>query len=208
MTHAKRAPAMSAFPVSVLIAFLLATASGLAGGDGGPRPWRPLAVTLFTGGTAIVSKDHPDGGFSYGGGVRWRVSKTFGLGALVERYSGEDLVGSNVMLNAYWFFSARGRLLPYAIAGVGFNSVEFDPDREYTADPGRIVDRMALQLGAGLEWRVVSRLSFTAEARSNLIKTWIMTGPAPERIRDIDPATQDIVHLYGLTLAAGLKLSF
>lgn len=208
---------MGSLAVIVLAAALgLAPASGLAadpggpasGGTEGPRPWRSLAVAVFAGGTAYVSGDYPDGGISYGGGVRWRLSKTFGLGALIEKYSGDALVGTNVMLNGYFFFSGRSRFLPYAIAGVGFNTVKFNPDREYNVDPGRFVDRMALQLGGGLEWRVVSLLSITAEARSNLIKTWIMTGPEPEHIRDIDPNTQDIIHLYGLTLSAGLKLSF
>jgi len=203
--------------VPVLAAALLfAPSAGLAADPGGPasagtegpRPWRSLAVEVFAGGTAYVSNDCPDGGFSYGGGVRWRMSKTFGLGVLIEKYSGDALVGANIMLNSYFFFSGRSRFLPYAIVGVGFNSIKFNPDREYFADPGRIVDRMALQLGGGLEWRVAPFLSVTAEARSNLIKTWIMTGPSPERIRDIDPSTQDIIRLYGLTFAAGLKLSF
>jgi opacity protein-like surface antigen len=205
------------FLVSALAAALLfAPAAGPAagadgpasGGSEGPRAWRPLAIAAFAGGTAFLSGDLPDGGLSYGGGIRWRMSKTFGLGALIEKYSGDALVGTNVMLNSYVFFSGGRRFSPYAIVGLGFNSVEFNPDREYNIDPGEIVDRMALQLGGGLEWRVLPPVSVTAEARSNLIKTWIMTGPAPERIRDIDPRTRDIIHLYGLTLTAGLKFSF
>jgi hypothetical protein len=208
MSRKKGIGARSAFPAFVLGVFLFLPPAGRAADASGQRPWRPLAVAVFAGGTEFISKDHPDGGIGYGGGVLWRMSKIFGLGVLVERFNGEVLVASNVMLNSYFFFAARSRLLPYAIAGVGFNSVEFDPGLEYFIYPGRFVDRMALQLGAGLEWRVMFRLSVTAEARSNLIKTWIMTGPEPERIRDIDPATQDIVLLYGLTFAAGLKFSF
>lgn len=208
MTRKTRIGARGALLVFVLGMFLSRPPAGRAADPSGQRPWRPLAVAVFAGGTEFISKDHPDGGISYGGAVLWRMSRTFGLGVLVERFNGETLVASNVMLNSYFFFAARSRLLPYAIAGLGFNSVEFDPSIEYFQYPGRFVDRMALQLGGGLEWRVVRRLSVTAEARSNLIKTWIMTGPEPEHIRDIDPATQDIVHLYGLTVAAGLKLSF
>jgi len=208
MSRKTRIGARGALLAVALGVFLFRPPAGRAEDASGQRPWRPLAVAVFAGGTGFISKDEPDGGISYGGGVLWRMSRTFGLGILVERFNGETLVASNVMLNTYFFFASRSRLLPYAIAGLGFNSVEFDPSIEYFIYPGRFVDRMALQLGGGLEWRVVRRLSVTAEARSNLIKTWIMDGPAPERIRDIDPATQDIVHLYGLTVAAGLKFSF
>jgi len=192
-------------------ALLLAPPDGRAassGGNGGPRDWRPLAVVAYAGGTAFASDIMAGGGPTYGGGVRWRMSKTFGLGIMLEKCSGSEVRTTNLMFNGQLFFPGRGRLLPYAIAGVGFNSVEFDPDLEYYVDPGRIVDRMALQLGAGMEWRVSSRLSIMAEGRGNLIKTWIRYGPASGPIRDTDPATQDIIHLYGLTLSAGLKLSF
>ena len=182
--------------------------SASSGGNGGPREWRPLAVVAYAGGTAFASDIMAGGGPTYGGGVRWRISKNFGLGVMLEKCSGSEVGTTNLMFNGQLFFPGRGRLLPYAIAGVGFNSIEFTSDDPTYMDLGVIVDRMALQLGGGLDWRFSSRLSIMAEGRGNLVKTWIRYGPASGPIRDTDPATQDIIHLYGLTFSAGLKLSF
>ena len=93
--------------------------------------------------------------------------------------------------------------------GVGFYFIGYTPG---SLAEGLInldfVDRMALQLGGGLDVRLSSRLAITGNVRYNMVKTWVETLPRTDPIRDTDPTQQNILHLYALAATLGLKLSF
>jgi opacity protein-like surface antigen len=189
-----------------------------------PRPsraaeWRPFSIEMNAGAVTVTEKGFGHG-LRYGGGVLWRASRKFGLEVLLEKYNvpvdgGTDGIldgqmRTNALLfNGYFFFAGRGPLRPYAIAGIGFYFIGYSPngviDGPIDLD---IVDRMALQLGGGLDLRISSRLAVTGKVRCNMVKTWVETLPRTDPIRDTDPIQQNILHLYALTASLGLKLSF
>ncbi|MCK7490884.1 MAG: hypothetical protein MZW92_03135 [Comamonadaceae bacterium] len=71
-----------------------------------------------------------------------------------------------------------------------------------------LVDRMALQLGGGLDCRLTPRLAACFKARYNLVKTWVEDLPRTAPIRDTDPLVQNMLSLYGLELSLGIKFAF
>ncbi len=69
------------------------------------------------------------------------------------------------------------------------------------------VDRLALQLGGGLDFRVSGVVSVCGKLRYGLVKTWVETLPRTVPIREVRPEDQNMLHLYGLELGLGLKVA-
>ena len=179
--------------------------------------WRTFSAEINAG-TAMVTEKGFGHGLRLGGGVLWRVSGKFGLEVLFEKYDvpvneGADglitgkMATSALLLNSHLFFPVRGPLRPYGIIGVGFYFIGYSPD-DPTEQPMDFVDRMALQLGGGLDFRISSRLAVTGKVRYNMVKTWVENLPRTDPIRNTDPTQQNILHLYALAATLGLKLSF
>ncbi len=189
-----------------------------------PRPGRAedgksLSVGLNAGAAFVTEKGYGHG-LRYGGGILWQPSPRFGLEVLFEKYDvpvnegAEGLTPGEMRTNALLFnclfyLTGRGLLRPYAIVGVGFYFIGYSPDDPVVGPPELdFVDRMALQLGGGLDVRLSSRLAITGNVRYNMVKTWVETLPRTDPIRDTDPTLQNILHLYALAASLGLKLSF
>ncbi|HMA54561.1 MAG TPA: hypothetical protein VKT17_08855, partial [Acidobacteriota bacterium] len=103
----------------------------------------------------------------------------------------------------------EGRILPYALIGIGFSFLGYAPDAWPSGVIRRVfVDRMALQMGAGVEVRISPALAVCGRARYNLVKTWLEDEGRPYPIRDTDPLAQNMLYLYGLELALGVKIGF
>jgi hypothetical protein len=92
--------------------------------------------------------------------------------------------------------------------GVGFCFIGYSPDDAAVLPEKDFVDRLALQLGGGLDFRVSSGLAVSGKVRYNMVKTWVEDLPRTEPIRETDPLAQNMLHLYGLELSLGLKFSF
>ncbi len=191
--------------------FLLAPAAVRA------ADWRTISAEVNVG-TALVTENGFGHGLRYGGGVFWQTSRKFGFEVLFERYNvpvtegAEGLVPGEMrtnalLFNSHFYFTGRGSLLPYAIIGVGFYFIGYAPGAPIERQLD-FVDRMALQLGGGLDVRLSSRLALTGKVRYNMVKTWVETLPRTDPIRDTDPTQQNILHLYALAATLGLKLSF
>jgi opacity protein-like surface antigen len=189
-----------------------------------PRPGRAedgkvLSVEMNAG-AAFVTETGYGHGLRYGGGILWQPSGKFGLEVLFEKYDvpvnggAEGLTPGEMRTNALLFncqfyLTGRGLLRPYAIVGVGFYFIGYSPDNPVVGAPELdFVDRMALQLGGGLDFRLSSHLAVTGSVRYNMVKTWVETLPRTDPIRDTDPTQQNILHLYALASSLGLKLSF
>jgi hypothetical protein len=189
-----------------------------------PRPGRAedgksLSVGLNAGAAFVTEKGYGHG-LRYGGGILWQPSPRFGLEVLYEKYDvpvnegAEGLTPGEMRTNAllfdcHFYLTGRGLLRPYAIIGVGLYFIGYSPDDPVVGAPELdFVDRMALQLGGGLDVRLSSRLAITGNVRYNMVKTWVETLPRTDPIRDTDPTQQNILHLYALAASLGLKLSF
>jgi len=201
----------------LMLALTLAGAFLLAPMAVSAADWRTISAEINAG-TALVTENGFGHGLRYGGGILWRASGKFGVEVLFEKYDvpvnegAEGLVPGEMRTNALLFnsqlyFTSRGRLLPYAIIGVGFYFIGYAPDAPIERQLD-FVDRMALQLGGGLDVRLSSRLAVTGKVRYNMVKTWVEPGPRTDRIRVTDPTQQNILHLYALAATLGLKLSF
>lgn len=161
----------------------------------------------------------------YGAGLFFRTGRHAAVEVLVERFTvpvadgaaaAEDRPGlaagrlatTAVLVDHHWYPFCRGRVLPYALVGVGFTVFDYAPDDVLPAGRRDLVDRLALQLGGGLEWRLTSRLAACLKARYDLVKTWLEDLPRNAPIRDTDPLAQDMLNLYALELSLGIKLAF
>jgi opacity protein-like surface antigen len=194
----------------------LLLAAGTARADIGGM--KPFSAQLDSG--AVFVKETGFGhGWRYGGGVFFRTGKRAGVEILLERFGvpvEEGAAGlvagrmdmTSLLINQHLFFLSRGRILPYAIIGVGFCFIGFSPDDAVVLPEKDFVDRLALQLGGGLDYRISSRLAITGKVRYNMVKTWVETLPRTDPIRNTDPTQQNILHLYALAASLGLKLSF
>jgi hypothetical protein len=189
-----------------------------------PRPGRAeggkvLSVVMNAGKAFVTEKGYGQG-LRYGGGILWQPSPRFGLEVLYEKYDVPVIEGAEgltpgemrtdaLLFNCLFYMTGRGLLRPYAIVGVGFHFIGFSPDDPVAGTPELdFVDRMALQLGGGLDVRLSSRLAITGNVRYNMVKTWVEALPRTVPIRDTDPTQQNILHLYALAASLGLKLSF
>ena len=169
-------------------------------------------------GAALVTEKGFGHGLRYGGGIFWQPSGKFGLEVLFEKYNvpvndgakgltlGEMRTNA-LLFNCQFYLTGRGLLRPYAIVGVGFYFIEYAPG-PLAEEPINLdfVDRMALQLGSGLDVRLSSRLAITGNVRYNMVKTWVETLPRTDPIRDTDPTLQNIFQLYALAASLGLNL--
>jgi len=198
---------------------VLLLAAGVARADIGGL--KPFSAQLDSG--AVFVKEAGFGhGWRYGGGVFFRTGKRAGVEILLERFGvpveedagGEPGLGAgrmdmtSLLFNQHLFFLSRGRILPYAILGVGFCFIGYSPDDAAVLPEKDFVDRLALQLGGGLDFRVSSGLAVSGKVRYNMVKTWVEDLPRTEPIRETDPLAQNMLHLYGLELSLGLKFSF
>ncbi|MCU0244293.1 MAG: porin family protein [Acidobacteria bacterium] len=161
----------------------------------------------------------------YGAGLFFRTGRHAAIEVLVERFSVPvaegaasteirpglavgRLTATTVLVDHHWRLFSHGRVLPYALIGVGFAFLGYAPDDETLAGRRDFVDRLALQLGGGLEWRLSPRLAACVKARYHLVKTWLEDLPRTAPIRDTDPLAQDMLNLYALELSLGIKLAF
>jgi opacity protein-like surface antigen len=166
-------------------------------------------------------------GLKYGGGAFFRTGKHAGIEIAVARFdvpvaagtaaTGEWPAGlgagrmttTTLLINQHWYILSHGRILPYALMGIGFSFIGYAPDAPPMDGIERdFVDRMALQLGAGVDYRLTSRLAACAKVRGNLAKTWVEILPRTAPIRDTDPLAQNMLELYGLELSFGLRFAF
>ena len=160
-----------------------------------------------------------------GAGLFFRTGRRAAVEILVERFTVPVAEGAaatearpglaagrmamtTVLVDHHWYPFCRGRVLPYALVGVGFTIIGYAPDDEALAGRRDFVDRLALQLGGGLEYRLTSRLAACVKARYDLVKTWLEDLPRTAPIRDTDPLAQDMLNLYALELSLGIKLAF
>ena len=191
-----------------------------ARGDEGVIP--RFAVDIDCGRTSVKETGFGSG-WRYGGGVFFRTGHRMGVEIQLEKFgvpvaAGTDDLASagkvtmtTLLINEQLFVLTKGRVLPYALMGVGFTFIGYTPDDWPAGLPQRdFVDRMALQLGAGLIFRITRGLSVTGKARYNLVKTWIETPGliSGDPIRDTPPLDQNMLHLYGLELGLGVRLGF
>jgi len=203
----------------------LALASALAlspvpvrGDDHGAIP--RFAVVLDSGAVSVKQPGFGSG-VRHGGGVFFKTGHRMGIGLVLERYSVPVSLGAAGLLSAgrmtmttllideQLYVLTEGRLLPYALMGIGFAFPVYAPDDWPAGERRRVfVDRMALQVGAGLDVRVSSSLAVCGNARYNLVKTWMEDEGRTFPIRDVDPLAQNMLHLYGLELSLGIKLAF
>lgn len=198
----------------LVVALLLA--AGAARADIGGM--KPFSAQLDSG-PVFVKETGFGHGWRYGGGIFFKTGKRAGVEILIEKFGvpvEEGVAGlvagrmemTSLLINHHLFFLSRGRILPFAIVGVGFCFIGFSPDDAAIMPEKDFVDRLALQLGVGLDFRISSSLAVSGKVRYNMVKTWVEELPRTEPIRETDPMTQDMLHLYGLELSLGLKFSF
>ncbi len=202
-----------------ILALTFACAFLLAPRPGRAEDWKAFSAVMNAGAAFVTEKGFGHG-LRYGGGFLWQASRKFGLEILFEKYDvpvndgaeglGPGEMRTNALLfNCHFFLAGRGLLRPFAIIGVGFYFIGYTPG-SLAEGPINLdfVDRMALQLGGGLDVRLSSRLAITGDVRYNMVKTWVETLPRADPVRDTDPTQQNILHLYALAATLGLKLSF
>ena len=187
-------------------------------GDDGVLPRFALEIDY---GRASVKETGFGSGWRYGGGVFFRTGHRMGVEIMLESFGVPVAAGAgdlasagrmrmtSLLINEQLYVLTKGRILPYALLGIGFTFIGYAPDNWPAGEPQKgFVDRLGLQLGGGLIFRITHRLSITGKARYNLVKTWIETLPRTEPIRDTDPLAQNLLHLYGLELGLGVRLGF
>jgi len=213
-----KSQARPAFTALVLATALLLTPLTVRGDDHGAIP--RFALVLDSG--AVFVKEAGFGsGARYGGGLFFKTGHRMGVELLLERFAvpvalgAADLVSAGrmtmttLLINEQIYVLTEGRVLPYALLGVGFTLLSYAPDDWPAGVPRRVfVDRLALQIGAGLDVRVSSALALCGKARYNLVKTWMEDEGRTDPIRDTDPLAQNMLRLYGLELSLGIKIAF
>ncbi len=185
----------------------------------GPGPLRSFSLVVESGSTS-VSQPGFGHGWRYAGGFFVRTAGHAGIEVLLERYGVPIESGTaglaagrmnttTLVIDQCWFPLVRGRFVPYALVGIGFTFIGYAPIEPLGAgDPRRdFVDRLALQLGGGLDYRVSGTVSICGKLRCNLVKTWVEELPRTVPVREVRPEDQNMLHLYGLELGLGLKVA-
>ena len=202
----------------MLASILLLTPLAVRGDDHRAIP--RFAVELDSG-AVFVREAGFGSGLKYGGGVFFRTGHRMGIELFLERFgvpvesgaagllSAGRMTMTTLLINEQIYVLTKGRLLPYALMGIGFTFLGYAPDVWPPDTPRRVfVDRLALQIGAGLDVRISQGLAVCLKARYNLVKTWMENEGRTYPIRDDDPLAQNMLYLYGLGLAFGVKLGF
>ncbi|HSA94558.1 MAG TPA: hypothetical protein VLJ16_00810 [Acidobacteriota bacterium] len=208
---------------AALLALVLLPAGARA--QGPARPAKPVSLVIDTG-AAFVHEPGFGHGFRYGVGVFFKTAKRAAFEIVLERFNvpveegagrgGADLVGltagrmdlTAVVFSQHLYILTRGAIQPFATIGVAFDLIHFAADDAAAMPQRDIVDRLALQLGGGADFRVSRRLALTGRARYNMAKTWITDLPHPDPIREVDPLAQNMLNLFGLELSVGIKVTF
>ncbi len=201
-----------------IAALLVTTPSALRAGSG-PGAIPRLALDLGLG-RVRVGEAGFGSGWTFAAGLSFRTGHRVGTEVLIERANvtmapgaaGLPVAGrmsvATLLLNEKVYLLTRGRLLPYVLLGVGFTFPGYHPDSWPEGTPERVfVERLALQAGGGVDVRISRGLALCAKARCNLVKTWMEDAGRADPIRDTDPLAQTMLHLYGLGLALGIKIS-
>jgi opacity protein-like surface antigen len=203
------------FAGSLLAAALIVAGAGEARAHEGFIP--RFAVTVDAG--AVSVKEAGFGtGQRFAGGVFFRTGHRTAIEIQVENFGVAIAEGAadlgagrmnmtTLLINEELYFVTHGRILPYGLVGIGFTFIGYAPDAPQPVERD-FVDRLALQLGGGLDLKIWRTLSLNARARYNLVKTWVEPLPRTAPIRDTDPLAQNMLHLYGLELGFGFKISF
>ncbi len=170
-------------------------------------------------GAAFVQEEGFGNGLRYGLGAFFRTGKRTGMEVFLERFSvpiEEGTAGlaagrmdmTSILFNIQVYLTSRGRILPYLLTGIGFSFIGYSPDGPTTGPEMDFVDRMALQLGGGLDFCISPRLVLSGKARYHLVRTWAEELPRTVPIREIDPLAQNIQNLYTLELGLVLRFAF
>jgi len=209
---------MNIKPLFAGFAVAAALAAATAGEARAHEGFIPRFAVTIDAGTVSVQEDGFGAGRRLAGGVFIRTGHRMALEIQVENFGVSVAEGTSglgagrmnmttLLINEELYLVTHGRLLPYALVGIGFTFIGYAPDAPQTAERG-FVDRLALQLGGGADIKVRRNFSLCVKARYNLVKTWVEPLPRVGRIRDQDPLAQDMLHLYGLGFGLGFKLSF
>ncbi len=211
--------------MGLLCAGLLATpAQAASGADLTAR--RCVAVVLDLGSVSFGETGFGSG-LRYGGGAFFRTGRHAGVEIAVARFDVPVAAGTaateewaaglgagrmtttTLLINQHWYVLSHGRILPYALMGIGFSFIGYAADAPPPDGVERdFVDRLALQLGAGIDYRLTTRLAACAKVRGNLARTWVEKLPRTAPIRDTDPLAQNMLDLYAFELSLGLKFAF
>lgn len=180
----------------------------------------PRVALALDVGPVIVGETGFGHGWRFAAGLVVRTGHRVGTELLIERYSvpmepgaaGLPVAGrmsmATLLINEHLYLLTKGPLLPYLLAGIGFTFPGYHPEGWPEGVPERtFVQRLALQAGGGLDVRVFHGFALCAKARYNLVKTWMEDAGRTDPIRDTDPLVQNMLHLYGLELGLGLKIS-
>jgi len=173
----------------------------------------------FSAGAAVPTEDGLGSGFSYGLNIHKQFTNTLGVEVFLSRdtlsveegFAGLEagrLDYTSLLLNGYLFIPVKGRILPFVFAGVGFYFYDYKPDSDPANPDKGVVDRFALNLGAGMDYMISKRVALTARIRYNLPKTWVENLPRQVPIGSVDPREQDIINFFTLALTLGLKYYF
>ena len=198
-----------------LAALLFLIPASLRGDDGTiPR----LAVEIEGGAVSVREAGFGSGG-RLGTGIVFRTGHRMSTEIMIDRFKVPVALGAaglasagrmtmpSLIVNERLYVLTQGRILPYALMGIGFVLPSYDAD-DWPADTPRraFVDRMALQIGGGIDVRLARSLGVCGKIRYNLVKTWMEDEGRTSPVRDIDPLAQNMLHLYGLELGVGLKI--
>lgn len=181
----------------------------------------PRFALTADGGPVFVQEEGFGNGWRLGTGVFFRTGHRMGTEILIDRFNVPVALGAAglpsagrmsmaaLLLEEQLYVLTEGPVLPFALLGIGFSFPTYHPATWPADTPRRVfVDRMALQIGGGLDLRITSRLALHGKVRYNLVKTWMEDEGRTEPIRDVRPLEQDMLRLYGLELGLGLKISF
>lgn len=176
---------------------------------------RKLAF-VFRMGVATIPNGDYGSDFAYGGGLLHQFSDRLALEFILERYiipvSG-DLggLGSGNLQTTPLLFSLQyrfptGRFVPYAAIGAGFYFFHYDPDNlpEDKVQQIDVVDRFAMHLGGGADYKLLRSFDLFVDLRLSLVKTWVQHSLE----HDVLPEERDKFHLNALTLYIGFRYYF
>jgi opacity protein-like surface antigen len=210
--------------LAAALTFALAPAEARAQEASG-RPAKAFGLVIDAG-AAFVHEPGFGHGLRYGAGVFFKTARRAAFEIVLERFevpveegAGQDEAGiggltagrmrlTSVVFNQHVYIVTRGRFRPFATVGVGFDFITFAADDAMVTPQRDLVDRLALQLGGGVDVRFTDRLALTGRVRYNMAKTWIQDLPAPDPIREVDPLAQHMLNLFGLELSLGVIVTF